>query len=316
MSKKSAFSWVFLIGFLFVVRATAQENNRHFLNAIQLAEKGMYDLALLQMDSALMLDSGAAYLYINKSDLEFELKRYPDAVKTISIGIEVLPDSAILYDARGNLLDAFQFHDDALLDYTKAFELAKSNELKAHALSNSGGVRFKMRQFEAAYNDFIRALTLDSSNIDALNNLASVCDYVDRGDETIGYLEQILEIDSNYVPALVNLGFKYQSTGHHQQAIDYFNRAIAIDSTEALAFSNRSYSKLQLGDSIGAMSDINRSLSLFAVNAYAYKVRALIYISTGYTDLACDDLATAMKYGYRERFGDEVDELIEKHCKE
>ena len=49
-----------------------------------------------------------------------------------------------------------------------------------------------------------------------------VCDEVGRADETLVYLNRIIELDSTYIAAYVNIGFKYQLMGNHEKAIKYF----------------------------------------------------------------------------------------------
>lgn len=253
--------------------------------------------------------------YLDEANELLDKEEYKEALETLDLAISEMPDSVALYDMRGAIFEAFKLFDKAIKDFTIAVEKTSDVELKAHFLSNRGGSKYKIRDFTGAYDDLIKALDVDPSNIDALNNLAVVCDEMDKPDEALKYLNQIIQVDSNYVPAYVNLGFKYQGMDEHQKAIEYFDKALSLAPEEALAYSNRSFSKLKINDLKGAMKDINRSIKLFPSNSYAYKIRALILIEKNKVKDACADLTKASDLGYSAQYGSEVNYLKGRYCK-
>ncbi|MCB9284740.1 MAG: tetratricopeptide repeat protein [Lewinellaceae bacterium] len=291
------------------------QTNSHFKKADSLADQKKFQEALVEIDLAIREDSLLAQYHLRKFSYLLALERYEDALRGISLAMEWMPDSAHLYDARGVLFEASQYYDEAIEDFTQASRHAENPEEKAHFLMNRGGVKAKVRDFQGAYQDLNYAYKLDSTNIDVLNNLATVCDEIGQKNLAIRYLESILEIDPKYLPAYVNLGFAYQAEDNHKKAILYFNKAIELDPNEALGYSNRSFSKLKTGDLNGAMEDIDRSIELFPTNSYAYKVRALIKIERGHTKPACEDLQKALELGYTRSYGNEVLELMKQYCK-
>lgn len=280
-----------------------------------LAQEGNFEEAITVIDMVIKKNNPRASYYQDKANYQRELEDYKGVVETLSIGIQLMPDSVSLYDMRGALLEAFGFYKEAILDFTSGYDVAKENSVKSHLLANRGGTKQKIQDYEGAYSDLLISIKLDSSNLDALNNLAAVCDEVGKPDETLKYLEQIISTNPNYVPAYVNIGFKYQKQEYHEKAIKYFNKAIELDSTEAFAYSNRSFSKLKLKDLDGALKDINHSLRLIPSNSYAYKIKALIEIEKGNLKEACEALDSAVTLGYLQQFGKEVEELIIKYCK-
>lgn len=252
--------------------------------------------------------------YIDIAYTQLEKKDYEGAMKSLSTGISSMPDSVSLYIFRSNIFDAYGLYDKAIMDFSSAIEISKDSIMKAHYYSSRGGLKHKTRDFEGAYNDLIVAISFDSTNLDALNNLAAVSKEVNRPEEAIEYLEKIIKIDSSYAPAYVNLGFTYQSAGKHELAIENFDMAIKYQPEEAFGYSNRAFSKLKTNDLNGAMADINHSLELYPTNSYAYKIRALIYLKENKSEKACADLKEANLFGYTKQYGNEVDELLEKHC--
>ncbi len=98
----------------------------------------------------------------------------------------------------------------------------------------------------------------------------------------------------------------------YELAILDFNKAISIDPLFAYPFNNRGYAYLKLGNRAQAIQDINHSLTLDPDNSYAYKNRALYYLELNDLVNAKQNLLTAQQLGFRERYGDEVDKLLQR----
>lgn len=255
-----------------------------------------------------------ATYYLEKAHKQIDKEKYEDALNTLDMAIKKMPDSALLYDTRGTLLEAFRMYEDAINDFTKGIENTNDDELKAHFLANRGASKARIRDFKGSYEDLNLAIELDPANIDALNNLAAVCDEVNEPEEALEYLNEIIRLDPTYVPGYINLGFKYQGLNNHEKAIENFDKAIELAPKEPLGYSNRAFSKLKTNDLKGALKDINHSLKLYPTNSYAFKIRALIYIEKKDMEDACVDLSEAESLGYKAQFGDEVEELKMEYC--
>jgi tetratricopeptide (TPR) repeat protein len=193
--------------FLMIFSATAQVSQQ---KARDLAQQGNFQEAISIIDQLIAQDPHHASYYGEKAGYLIGAQAYEDALKALTTGIHLMPDSAMLYDARGTLLEAFRLYKDAIADFTLGYEKAYDPRTRSHILMNRGGTKVRIRDFEGSYSDLVLALKLDSTNIDVLNNLSAVCDEVNKPDETLKYLERIIRIDPTHVPAYVNLGFKYQ----------------------------------------------------------------------------------------------------------
>lgn len=166
--------------------------------------------AITVIDDVIKSNPPKGMYYADKAAYHLELGEYEEDLKTLVVAIRIMPDSVPLYDMRGTMLEGFQLYDEAIQDFTMTFQKAKGSNVKSHLLANRGGTKITIRDFEGAYSDLMMAVQLNSLNIDALTNLAAVCDEVNRPDETLKYLEQAIAIDPNYFGAYINLGFKYQ----------------------------------------------------------------------------------------------------------
>jgi tetratricopeptide (TPR) repeat protein len=293
----------------------AQIAQQHFEKASAAYDKKDMKTALQLVEQALKLDSSHFDALLLKSNILEVQERYQEAYDNYGRLISYHTNNPIGYSNRGNLLTRLMEFDAALLDFNRALAVAPPDTSRIVIYLNRGVVKTRKRNFEGAYADYIEAYQLDSNRIEILNNLATVADEVGKGEETLRYLHRVLQIDSSFIGGWVNIGFKYQAMGEYALSNKYFDKALQINPDEALSYNNRSYNKYKLGDLSGALKDVNRSLELYPGNAYAYRNRALIYLAQKKTRLACNDLQKAAAQHFTEMYGNEVDQLMAKHCR-
>jgi len=290
------------------------QDGSNFTLAQEYAKKGLFKKAVETIDLAIANEPPRAAHYAEKAVFYANLSDMDNVQLTLNIGIELFPDSIDLYMIRGGLYSAFDHEEAAIKDYETAMTLTDDDSYKIRILATMGGLKSRIRKFEEANEDLLKAYELDPENVDVLNNLAINSDEIGKPEDTFKYLQKIININPDYHVAYINLGFKHQLDGQHEKALTYFDQAIEMDPNEALAYSNRSYSRLVTNDTSGAMKDVNLSISLHPANSWAYKIRALIHMENGDQKAACEDLEKAKELGYEKRYGSEVNELIDKHC--
>lgn len=303
------------IAILLAAISFAQTPPEFYKKASDLYDKEDYQNALTQINKALATDSLNLDYLLTKANSLLRLKDYKTSFNVFSKAIYFHPTSVIALNQRGLLLQTIQEFEYAIQDYNTALALPDIDSFKISLYINRGASKIGMRDFLGAYDDFILANKIDSLDIGVLNNLATVCDEVGRGNETLKYLFKILAIDSSFIGTYVNIGFKYQEDGDYKKAIEYFTKAIKLDPKEPLAYSNRSFNYLKTGDLNAALADVNKSIELYPANSFAFKNRALIYIAMKKIDKACSDLDEAINLGFTKMYGAEVEDLKYKHCK-
>ncbi len=304
------------IPIIFIANTSGQNNDPHFRKAADYIDKKQFSLALDELQKALMNDPRNAEFLTVKGNVLDMMEKYKEAFEVYTRAIETNPKFSYAYNQRALLLMKFRETEAAIVDFNTALGFEKADTVRLSLLLNRGVAHKDIRKFEEAYDDFIAALKLDSSNVGILNNLAAVCDEVGKGDQTLVYLSKILSLDSTFIGAWVNIGFKYQEMGKHDTAIRYFNKALQIDPDEPLTYNNRAYSKLRSGDIPGALSDVNRSIKLYPGNSFAFRNRALIYLAMKRKTDACSDIEQALKLGFTKMYGDEVEKMKREHCEE
>lgn len=278
-----------------------------------------YENSIAAVDKAIELDGEVAAYYILKAYAHRKLKQHADGVGILSEAIQRFPEEPLLYVVRGNMLISLFEFEEAVVDHTLAYDLAEAQgkiELMHDAILNRGVAKSQIRDYQGAYEDLQEARAHEPDNIVMLNALGTVADHIGRGEETLTIYEQIIALDSTFLPAYLNTGYKYQLDGRYQQSLAYFDKVIDLAPDEALGYSNRALSHLRLGNTDQALLDINVSLRLFPENAYAHKVKALILIELGEPDKACERLQEARVLGYEAMYGDEVEQLLQTHCRD
>lgn len=252
-------------------------------------------------------------MFLKANSLE-QLKDYQAAFNAYTEMIKYYPNNPLVYNQRGLLLKKVQEFDLAITDFDRGIALgADSMRLSLHL--NRGATKINKRDFQGAYNDFMVCYSIDSLDIGTLNNLASVSDEIGKGEQTLVYLHKILKIDSTFVGAWGNIGFKYQEMGDHKTAIQYFDKVLSMEPDEPLAYNNRAFNKYKMKDLKGALSDVNKSIQLYPGNSFAFKNRALIYIEQKKKKDACADIQEALRLGFTQMYGEEVEKLQAENCK-
>ncbi len=307
---------LFVILLVSVQIASAQTANDNYIQATISFDNGDFKNALKLIDKAIKMDAKVIDFYRLKVDTQVELKKYQEAYETCNEVITIYPDTAHLYMTRGNLMLSYHEFDLAIEDYTKTMDLTEDDSLFNFAITNRAAAKMSKRDFNSAYEDLLIAYVFDSTDLATLTNLGAVCDDIGREEETIKYLLKALEVDPTFYPAYVNIGFSYQGQGEYKKAIEYFDKVVENDPEEALGYSNRNFCKLKLGDVKGAMADIEKSIKLYPSNSYAYRNRALIYLENKKMAKACDDLQKAIDLGFTVTYGEEVEDLQRKHCRD
>lgn len=306
-----------LLGILLITpfNLIAQTAEDYLQKAKDAEDHDDFEYALTMAEKAFAADSSLLDAYFTAGYCAMKIDDPVRAVEIFSLGIELFPDNASLYSARGNVFVATLLYEYAVQDFSKALLLTRNDTLRVQLYVNRSTAHQMFREFELAYDDLLEAYAIDSLNFPLLNNLGAVCSELGKNDEAIKFLRIAANLRPEHEGPLVNIGFILQEMGKHKKAIEYFNMALELNPEDPFSFSNRGYSKYMLGDYDGALSDVDISLEFYPSNPYAHRTKALIYIKMGKKKLACNEIETAIDLGFTTVYGDEAEKLQEEHCK-
>jgi tetratricopeptide (TPR) repeat protein len=245
----------------------------------------------------------------------YEQGNYQEAYNQFSKTISIYPDSGVLYNNRGNLLIRVREFQAAFDDYTTELRLARNDEERKSAFLNIAAVQLSVRDFEHAAENLEKAYEIDSLDVGTLINLANAYSDLGKKRNAIKYLERAIQLDSSFLPSVGNLGFIHLELEEYSKALSYFDMVLSKDKDDPFTLNNRGYVKYKLGDNKGALEDINLSIKLDATNSYAYRNRALVYLQLKKINKVCEDLQLALEKDFTIMYGDEVNQLIDQHCK-
>ncbi|HET8964005.1 MAG TPA: tetratricopeptide repeat protein [Chitinophagales bacterium] len=278
-------------------------------------EQNDYQYAMVLVNKAIEKDSKNQWYYLHKADIQFKLSGPADAIKIIQSAILLDPKNPEPYNHAGVYYDSGGIIDSAIIMYNLAIANATNDTSRYAYILNRGVAKSSKRDFEGAVIDFETVLNFDPENIGALNNISPCYRQLGMPLKGIVCLKKIIALDSTFIGTYINLGFVYSELDSLQLSISFFNKALELDPGEATTYSNRGYVYFKMGDHTSALRDINRSIQLYPTNSYAYRNLALVYIALDKPTEACAALSYALNYGFEQRYGAEVSQLINRYCK-
>lgn len=294
---------------------SAQSDSILFSKSLELFEAEKFKKSLSAINKAIKINNEKSDYYTLKGSILYQInKDIGELFSFLAKAIEVAPKSPTPLLKRALYYEEIQEFQNAILDYNDALKLSVTDSTLIVIYINRGGLFTKIQKPEHAYDDFSKGYLIDSNNIGLLNNFAMCLDDLNLRDEATEKLIRITQIDSTFVPAWVNLGFQASLKEEFQLSLKYLNKANELAPKQPLTLNNRGYAKLKLNDLEGALIDINKSIELDPRNSYAYRNRALLYIEKKDIESTCENLYLAKKHGFALFYGDEVNNLIKKHC--
>ena len=299
---------------LLPVRLFAQSSEDIFKEGERRYKEKNYAEAEKFLNKAITANKDSAKYYVLRGKTEFVLRKYKEAFRDYCTAIELDKGNVEAYMLRADFLLNVNKPYESIKDANMAIMLTNVDTVKRDGYLNNGMARLQVRDFEGAFKDLMKAYSFDSLDPSIFNEMGHV--FMEQGDSTkaIYYANLSYKLDTSSVIPLANIAFIRSSAGNYKDAMPYFDMVIK-KKPEAYYFNNRGYAKMKLGDLKGALDDVDRSLKMDPTNSYAYRNRALVYIGMKKMKKVCADLNKAKELGFKQQYGNEVDELLEKYCK-
>ncbi|HEY6162279.1 MAG TPA: tetratricopeptide repeat protein [Bacteroidia bacterium] len=265
-------------------------------------------------NKAITANKDSAKYYVMRGKTYFNLEKYKEAFRDYCTAIDLDKGNVEAYLLRADFLLNVNKPYESIKDANMAIMLTHVDTVKRDGYLNNGMARLQVRDFEGAFNDLMKAYSYDSLDPAIFNEMGHV--FMEQGDTTkaIYYARLSFKLDTSDVVPLANIAFIRSSAGNYKDAMPYFDMVIKRKPL-AYNYNNRGYARFKLGDIKGALDDINRSIKMDPTNSYAYRNRALVYIEMNKMKKVCADLNKAKELGFKQQYGNEVDELQKKYCK-
>lgn len=216
------------------------------------------ELAKQTYNTILSLNDGEHKAISQLGIISFLDEEYNNAEQLFTKSLVINKNAYTLND-RGSCYRKLEQFDAAIQDYLAA--IALNSEL-AFIYNNLASVYLKQGNDEKALSYYDLAISKDVNYVLAYNNKASLLLKNDEFDKARLAIVKALAVDSEYAPAYNNRGVINHQFKKYKEAIADFDKAILLDNNYAKAYLNRGISKQMTRDEDGACSDWNKAKEL------------------------------------------------------
>ena len=149
---------------------------------------------------------------------------------------------------------------------------------------------------------------------DLLAYLGSTYFFAQEMDSAVNYLKQAIDLDSTDGDALNNLAWSYLSI-EPSKSIQYFKMAYGLDKTDPVALNNLGYAELLSGELELAKEHFLESKKMNPKNPFVYRNLGLYYMKKNNKKAAKKQLKKCLKKGILEKWGPQYLVELKAYCK-
>lgn len=273
-------AWMLLLVLLIVSCGETDKvrRDRLFLQGNEALANSEYDQAITYFTRAISMDSAFARAYNNRGVARIEDGHPYEAIQDYNMAIRIdksywdaIFNRTYAYEQVGRVQDA--------LDDIAQIKLEFPDSAYVHFYE--GLLQTRSKNYEAGEVSFKRSISLDSSNLEARVNLATIYYLQGRMPEAKSMLLAVLRSEPNQANALNTLTQIYLTASDFQNALITINQALNIVPSEPYFLNNRGQVYLSMDSLNLALKDINRSIYLNPDNAWAYRNKGIFYMKNG-----------------------------------
>jgi tetratricopeptide (TPR) repeat protein len=286
--------------------------------------RGDYEASVEYLTKAIEKDEDNADYFSNRARCYIKLKNYDKASADFELAIKYDPYNWNTYDVAGLHYKAIGDYNKAIDKFTDGLKIdTLSIKSKIYLLGNRSRARNRLKDFEGGLKDAMTAYKLDTTYAGGMAVIASTYENWGKYDEAEKWYKKAITVGTKNISIYNSFGYLYVDMKRYEDAIGVFNKAVELNKKGAFdednmllgyVYNNKGYAQLQTDSLDEAVDNINHSIELYANNSFAYKNMALCYIKKGDFKEACFYLQKAERLGFKEEYGPEVDELIDKYC--
>ena len=223
------------------------------------------------------------------------LYRQGQLEKALSLATQTLkrfPHSAVIYNILAAVNSGLGNFDAAIDNFKRAIKI---NPSYAEAYNNMGNTLKEQGDLKAAIDSYEQALKIKPDYALAYNNMGNV--FYKQGDlgAAINHYRQALKINPSYIEAYTNMGLAQQEKGDLVAALDSHNQALEIKPDYAYACYNAGNTLKEQGDIAGALDSYRRALKINPDYALAHNNMGNALQEKGDLGAAIDSYRHALK---------------------
>ena len=175
---------------------------------------------------------------------------------------------------QGNVFFSQGKYQDAISYYDKALSINSSN---INALYNKGLALDQLGKLDDAISNYDKVLAITPNDTSSLYNKAYDLDSLGKYDEAISYYDMVLGITPNDTSSLNNIGLDLDNLGRYDEALQYYDKVIALSPNDTNALYNEGVAFDSLGKHDKAIIEYEKVLSIDPANVGALNKLNLTY---------------------------------------
>ena len=113
------------------------------------------------------------------------------------------------------------------------------NSTEVETLYNTANNFYNNQKYDEALQYFDKALTIDPSSVNALNNKGTALDHLKRYNEALQFYDKALSIDPSSVNALNNKATTLDHLQRYDEALQFYDKALSIDPSSMKALNGK-----------------------------------------------------------------------------
>ena len=202
------------------------------------------------------------------------------------------PERALALGQRAECRALDRRFDAALDDFERAVALDPQN---AGLFAARGQTLRVLGRLDEALGDFDRAIELAPESETALSSRGVILSRLGRLEEAVADLSRAIALRPSDAWALAHRGETYRIQGRHRLALADFTEAIRLDPGYEFAYASRALARRRLGQHHEELADLDRALELNPDYDWAYAQRGVTHRAAGRHDLAVADFSRAIE---------------------
>ena len=302
------------------LQSCSEQKSTAIEDAVMYFNDNQFEKTLIIVNEILLDNPQDYFAYSVQGRAFFALGKPIDGIESMSKAIYLNPEYYQAFAYRSTMYKSIGEPQKALDDVEIAL---KNDATNIDLIKIQASILYSLGENERAIEVFNELLKLEPKDAESLVYRAILQKRLRNYDATLTDLEKAIAINPNYDFAYEARAdfYTYSLAENFEQAIKDYDKVInnfkddVPSQNKAYVFNNRGFAKYQANDFDGAIEDINTSIQLFPKNAYAYKNRALVHLSSDNVASMCADLAKAKALNFEDKYGQEVNNLIQENCK-
>jgi tetratricopeptide (TPR) repeat protein len=159
--------------------------------------------------------------------------------------------------------------------------------------SDEAEKHFQRGNYQAAVDIYDQKLASKPRDVKALYNRGRALEELGELEEAEQSLIKALELDSRNIQILMTISNFYQKQKNYSKALLYADQAVELPGAPAMAYFLKGRALHQLGNADEALKDYSTAIKLNDDFARAYYYRGMLKLATNKKKSACEDLKAA-----------------------